>query len=60
MLIAYILEKKGRIWILVFALGCLSSAIYGYLADTLPFAVLEGIWFIVAFMKWKNSPSQKE
>ena len=55
MLIAYALEDKGRVWILIFAVGCLASAVYGFLADTLPFAILEGIWAVVAFRKWQRT-----
>ncbi len=59
MLIAYTLESKSRIWTFIFALGCLSSAVYGYVADALPFAVLEGVWAVVAFIKWQNSKFSK-
>lgn len=52
MLLAYTLEKRGRIWILVFALACLSSALYGLLAGTWPFALVESIWAGVAAHRW--------
>ncbi len=52
MLLAYALEHRSRIWTLIFALGCISSAVYGFLADALPFAILECIWAVVAFKKW--------
>lgn len=52
MLLAYVLESKARIWVLVFAVGCFSSAMYAYLAGTLPFALVELIWGFVALRKW--------
>lgn len=55
MLIAYTLERKSRVWILIFAMGCLSSAIYALLAGTIPFAIVESIWTVVAVIRWKNA-----
>jgi hypothetical protein len=52
MLLAYSLEEKATVWTLIFAIGCFSSAFYGYLAGTIPFALVEGIWAIVACRKW--------
>ena len=52
MLLAYALEERGRGWILVFSVACLSAAFYGLLTKTYPFAVVEGIWAIVAFRRW--------
>jgi len=55
MLVAYALEERGPLWILIFALACLSSGLYGLLAGTWPFAVVESIWAIVAFRRWRRS-----
>lgn len=55
MLIAYALERRGRIWILIFAIACLFSALYGFLAGTLPFAVVEIIWTVVALRRWMTT-----
>ena len=54
MLIAYELEHKARFWRLVFAFGCFATALYGYLAGTLPFAAIEIVWGFVAIRKWKK------
>jgi hypothetical protein len=59
MLMAYILERRGDIWILIFALGCLSSAVYGYFAGTLPFAIVEIIWAVAAIWRWRNQKRRK-
>jgi hypothetical protein len=55
MLVAYALERRGRVWILIFAFACLSSALYGLLADALPFAVVETVWAGVAFKRWRDA-----
>ncbi len=52
MLIAYALERRSPWWILVFAAACAASALYGWLAGTWPFAVVEGIWSVVALGRW--------
>jgi len=52
MLIAYALEQRSAWWIFVFAFACMASSLYGWLAGTWPFAVVEGIWALVAFRRW--------
>ncbi len=52
MLLAYSMEGKAVFWTLIFAIGCFSASIYAYLAGTIPFALVEGIWGFVAIRKW--------
>lgn len=52
MLVAYILEKRSPWWIFVFALACGCSSLYGWLAGTWPFGIVEGIWALVALRRW--------
>ena len=52
MLIAYILEERSTAWIFVFATACVASSIYGWLAGTIPFGIVEILWAIVAYRKW--------
>ena len=52
MLIAYIFEERSTIWMFIFATACVASSIYGWLAGTLPFGIVEIIWAIVAYRKW--------
>lgn len=52
MLIAYIFEKRSTWWILLFALACGCSSLYGWLAGTWPFGIVEGVWAIVALRRW--------
>jgi len=58
-LLAYILEHRGDVWILVFALGGFFSAVYGYFAGALPFAVIEIIWTVAAVWRWRNQKRRK-
>ena len=52
MLLAYALEKRAAWWVLVFAVACAASSLYGWLAGTWPFGVVEGIWALVALRRW--------
>jgi len=52
MLLAYALEARSHRWVLLFALACACSSLYGWLAGTWPFGVVEGVWAIVALRRW--------
>jgi hypothetical protein len=52
MLIAYAFERRSPWWICVFACACAASSVYGFLAGTWPFGVIEGIWALVALRRW--------
>ena len=52
MLVAYTLERRSTSWVLVFALACAASSLYGWLAGTWPFGVVEGVWACVALRRW--------
>lgn len=47
MLLSYAFEHHSSWWVLVFALACAASSLYGWLAGTWPFGVVEAIWDIV-------------
>ena len=57
MLIAYALERRSPWWIFIFAIACAGSSLYGFLAGTWPFGVVEGIWAIVALRRWQQARS---
>lgn len=57
MLIAYALERRSPWWIFIFAIACAGSSLYGFLAGTWPFGVVEGIWAIVALHRWQQARS---
>jgi hypothetical protein len=52
MLIAYAFEQRSVWWILIFAVACATSSLYGWLAGTWPFGIVEGIWALVALRRW--------
>ncbi|MDP4221407.1 MAG: hypothetical protein Q8916_07310 [Bacteroidota bacterium] len=60
MLIAYILEDRAPVWIFVFGTACVASSIYGWLAGTIPFGIVEILWAIVAYRKWWKARAKSE
>jgi hypothetical protein len=48
----YALEARGRIFVLLFALGCALSSSYGFLSGAWPFGVVEGIWTFIALRRY--------
>ena len=54
----YALERRGHIFILLFALGCLLSSIYGFLAGAWPFGVIEAIWCAIALRRYSAASSR--
>jgi len=59
MLVSYALESRSTTWVFVFALGCAASSLYGALAGTWPFAVVEGVWAVVALRRWATQRRAK-
>jgi hypothetical protein len=55
MMTMYALERRGRLFILLFALGCLLSSIYGFLANAWPFGVIEAIWCVIALRRYADT-----
>jgi hypothetical protein len=55
MMTMYALERRGRLFILLFALGCLLSSIYGFLANAWPFGVIEAIWSLIAIRRYAET-----
>ena len=56
MMVMYALERRGRRFIALFALGCLLSSVYGFLAGAWPFGVVELVWSGVALRRFATSP----
>jgi hypothetical protein len=44
----YALERRGRGFVLAFAVGCVLSSIYGFLSGAWPFGVVELVWSAIA------------
>jgi hypothetical protein len=52
MMAMYALERRGRRFVLLFALGCLLSSGYGFLSGAWPFGVVELVWAGIALQRF--------
>jgi hypothetical protein len=57
MMVMYALESRGRHFIAAFALGCALSSVYGFLAGTWPFGVVEAVWTLIALRRYGSTRS---
>ena len=51
-LVAYALEDRSRVWVLIFAISCLLGSVYGFLQGAWPFGLVEIAWTAVALRRW--------
>lgn len=51
MMAMYALERRGRRFVVLFALGCVLSSVYGFASDAWPFGVVEAIWSLIALRR---------
>ena len=54
MMVMYALERRHPGFVLAFACGCALSSVYGFLAGTWPFGVVEAIWAAVAIHRYRE------
>jgi hypothetical protein len=54
MMTMYALESRGRVFVLLFAAGCVLSSSYGFLSGAWPFGVVELIWSGIALRRWHD------
>jgi hypothetical protein len=59
MMLMYALERRGRVFIFAFGVGCLLSSAYGFLAGTWPFGIVELIWAGVAFNRYRQTGGEQ-
>lgn len=52
MMLMYALERRGPSFVLAFACGCALSSVYGFLAGTWPFGIVEAIWTAIALRRY--------
>jgi hypothetical protein len=52
MMLMYALEARHRLFVLAFALGCVLSSAYGFLAGAWPFGVVELVWSVIAVRRF--------
>ena len=53
MVLMYALERRRREFVLAFAVGCLLSSLYGFLAGVWPFGAVELVWCGVALRRFQ-------
>lgn len=53
MMTMYALERRGRGFVLGFAAGCVLSSAYGFLSGAWPFGIVEAIWSVVAYRRFR-------
>jgi len=54
MLVCYALEDRSPHFIFGFAVACALGSVYGFLQGAWPFGLVEGIWSIVALVRWNK------
>ena len=52
MMLMYACEARDRRFVLAFAVGCALSSVYGFLAGTWPFGVVEAVWSVIAVKRF--------
>ena len=55
MMTMYALESRRRIFVLLFAVGCVLSSVYGFASGAWPFGVVEGVWTFIALRRWRDA-----
>jgi len=58
MLLCYALERKNPWFTFGMGAACVAAAIYGFLAGTWPFGILEAVWAAIAFSRWWRDRKQ--
>ncbi|MGE0652163.1 MAG: hypothetical protein AB7P12_10480 [Alphaproteobacteria bacterium] len=59
MLVFYTFEHRNPWFVLAFAVACVLASAYGFLSGAWPFGVLEAIWAVIAFERWRRRRSQQ-
>lgn len=54
MLLFYALEDRSPWYIFAFAIACGLASIYGFLQGAWPFGVIEAIWAVIAFVRFRK------
>ncbi|OYU50223.1 MAG: hypothetical protein CFE31_01280 [Rhizobiales bacterium PAR1] len=53
MLVTYAQEDRHLLYVLGFAVACLAGSAYGFLQGAWPLGLVEAIWSILAFRRWR-------
>ena len=52
MVVMYALERRSHVFVLGFAASCAAASLYAVLVRSWPFAAVEGVWAVVALLRW--------
>ncbi len=55
MVASYALEKRGSIFVAIFAAGCALAALYAFLIESYPFLIAESVWSLIALRRWAET-----
>jgi hypothetical protein len=55
MLLCYAFESRSPWFILGFAAACALGSTYGFLQGAWPFGLVEGVWTLVALVRWRRA-----
>ena len=55
MMVMYALERRGKRFVVAFALGCALSSSYGFASGAWPFGVIEAIWCVIAIRRFSGN-----
>ena len=55
MLVTYALEARSPWYTLAFAGSCALGSTYGFLQGAWPFGAVEGVWAVVALVRWRRA-----
>lgn len=58
MMVMYAMERRGRMFVLAFSLGCALSSGYGFVSGAWPFGVVEAIWCLIAVRRYRTRPTK--
>ena len=55
MMSMYALERRHRVFVAAFALGCALSSVYGFASGAWPFGVVEAVWTLIALRRYQRA-----
>ena len=58
MMTMYALERRGRRFVIGFAVGCALSSVYGFASGAWPFGAVEAVWSVVALRRLRRTPDR--